>query len=48
MLEEPSPILSDSKGAVDWLKFGKITPGNNYILLSYHQVADRLGMKIET
>ena len=38
MLTEPTPIYSDSKGAIEWMKFRKITPGNNYILLAYHQV----------
>ena len=37
MLTEPTPLFSDSTGAIDWMKFQKITPGNNYILLAYHQ-----------
>ena len=40
MLTEPTPIYSDSKGAIEWMKFRKITPGNNYILLAYHQVRE--------
>ena len=37
-MEEPTTILSDSARAIDWAKFGKITPGNNYLSLAYHQV----------
>ena len=40
MIKDPSVVFSDSSGAIDWMKFGKITPGNNYILLAYHQVSE--------
>lgn len=30
-------VKSDNSGAIDWMRFRKITPGNNYVLLSYHQ-----------
>ena len=33
-------ILSDSVTAIDWAKFGKITPGNNYLALGYHQTRE--------
>ena len=36
----PTTLYSDSSGAIDWMKFRKITPGNNYILLAYHQVGE--------
>ena len=39
-VEEPTTILSDSVTAIDWAKFGKITPGNNYLSLAYHQVRE--------
>ena len=33
----PTRVQSDNKGAIEWMRFRKVTPGNNYILLSYHQ-----------
>ena len=39
-VEDPTTILSDSVTAIDWAKFGKITPGNNYLALAYHQVRE--------
>ena len=33
-------IFSDSVTAIDWAKFGKITPGNNYLALGYHQTRE--------
>ena len=32
---EPTKIYSDSITAIDWAKFGKITPGNNCLALGY-------------
>ena len=37
---EPTVIFSDSVTAIDWAKFGKITPGNNYLALGYHQTRE--------
>ena len=37
-MEDRTTIFSDSVTAIDWAKFGKITPGNNYLALAYHQV----------
>lgn len=37
MVEKPTPAFSDSKGAIDWMKFRKVTPANHYILIAYHQ-----------
>ena len=39
-VEDPTTIFSDSVTAIDWAKFGKITPGNNYLALAYHQVRE--------
>ena len=39
-MEDPTTIFSDSVTAIDWAKFGKITPGNNYLALAYHQVRE--------
>ena len=33
-------IFSDSVTAIDWAKFGEITPGNNYLALGYHQTRE--------
>ena len=35
-----SIIFSDSVTAIDWAKCGKITPGNNYLALGYHQTRE--------
>ena len=40
IIEKPTVLYSDSSGAIDWVKYRKITPGNNYILLAYHQVGE--------
>ena len=40
MIKGPSVVFSDSSGAIDWMKFQKITPGNNYILVAYHQTGE--------
>ena len=37
MVEAATPVFSDSKGAIDWMKFRKVTPANHYILIAYHQ-----------
>ena len=37
MVSEPTKVLSDSKGAIDWMRFRKVTPANHYILIAYHQ-----------
>ena len=39
-MEEPTTIFSDNVTAIDWAKFGKITPGNNGLALVYHQVQE--------
>ena len=39
-MEDPTTIFSDSVTAIDWAKFGKITPGNNSLALAYHQVRE--------
>ena len=39
-VEDSTTIFSDSVTAIDWAKFGKITPGNNYLALAYHQVRE--------
>ena len=33
-------INSDIVTAIDWAKFGEITPGNNYLALGYHQTRE--------
>ena len=33
-------IFSDNVTAIDWATFGKITPGNNYLALGYHQTRE--------
>ena len=38
----PMVINSDSVTAIDWAKFGKVTPGNNYLALGYHQTLERI------
>ena len=40
LMEEPTTIFSDSMPAIEWAKLGKITPGNNYLTLAYHQVRE--------
>jgi len=40
LIDKPTVLFSDSSGAIDWIKYRKITPGNNYILLAYHQVGE--------
>ena len=42
---EPTKIYSDSITAIDWAKFGKITPGNNYLALGYHQIQEWIASK---
>ena len=37
---KPTVIFSDNVTAIDWAKFGKITPGNNYLALGYHQTRE--------
>ena len=37
MLKEPTVLFSDSSGAIDWMRFRKVSPSNHYILISYHQ-----------
>ena len=37
MVKDATHVYSDSKGAVDWMRFRKITPANHYILIAYHQ-----------
>ena len=40
MIRAPTKVFSDSSGAIDWMRHKKITPGNNYILLAYHQTGE--------
>ena len=37
IVKDPTPVFSDSKGAIDWMRFRKVSPSNHYILISYHQ-----------
>ena len=37
VIEQPTKIYVDNNVAVHWLKTGKITAGNQYLDLSYHQ-----------
>ena len=37
---EATVIRNDSVTAIDWAEFGKITPGNNYLALGYHQTRE--------
>ena len=37
LVEKPTVIECDSKGAIDWVKFGKITAGNRSFAVSYDQ-----------
>ena len=37
MVTRPTPLWSDSKTAVGWVKGGKVTMGNGYLPIAYHQ-----------
>ena len=37
---EATVINGDSITAIHWAKFGKITPGKNYLALGYHQTQE--------
>jgi len=37
MVKDPTVIYTDSKGALDWMRFRKVSPANHYILIAYHQ-----------
>lgn len=38
LVEEPTEVHCDSSGAMDWVKFGKVTVGNKHLALAYHEV----------
>ena len=37
MVAKPTVVECDSKGAIDWAAFGKITPGNRSLKVAIHQ-----------
>ena len=37
-ISQPTEVMCDSSGAIDWCKFGKLTVGNKHIALAYHEV----------
>ena len=37
-IDQSTVIYCDSAGAIDWAKFGKVTPGNKHIALAYHDI----------
>ena len=40
VIKEPTKIYVDNNTAIHWVKTGKITPGNQYLDLAYHQVRE--------
>ena len=40
VIKEPTEIYVDNNTAIHWVKTGKITPGNQYLDLAYHQVQE--------
>ena len=37
-ISQPTEVMCDSSGAIDWCKFGRLTVGNKHIALAYHEV----------
>ena len=40
VIKEPTKIYVDNNTAIHWVKTGKISPGNQYLDLAYHQVRE--------